>query len=408
MRRKIVVATGNKHKVQELSDLFRTCGMTDLELIPMSQIVGSMDIDETGLTFEENALIKAQAVFDACSLPTIADDSGLCIDVLSGQPGVRSARFGGLQATDAENRDAVRAAMRQHDVIESPARFVCVLCYIDQYRTLLTAGESSGTIVLNDQGSGGFGYDPMFIPEGFNVSYAQMSSEQKNSLSHRARATTSMVEHLARIEDETDRRNHDRLSRADLLTASIAAVIGRQDVVRSVAVRAIDETDHRRLYETLLQTYLFAGFPVALDALSSVHDVSASWSISHELEPYDVPLFERRGEELCRRVYGQVYERMMQRFDVVSPSMRSWMIIEGYGKTLSRPWLSAIERELCIVCMLAALGRGTQLYSHVRGAIALGAHEAELQECMDTVLELCGPKAYELLSGTYHTLVLRD
>ncbi|MBU3699743.1 MAG: RdgB/HAM1 family non-canonical purine NTP pyrophosphatase [Candidatus Kapabacteria bacterium] len=401
MKRQVVVATGNSHKVQELSDLFAREGLTDIELLPMSQVIGPLKIEEDGLTFAENALIKARAVYESCMLPTIADDSGLCIDVLEGQPGVRSARFGGPQATDSDNRDAVRRAMIQHGSSDSAARFVCVLCYIDQYRTFFTIGESAGKVVVDDQGSGGFGYDPMFIPDGFDLSYAQMSAEQKNAISHRGRATSEMIARLRDIELGTSSANAHELSRADLYAASAAAVIGRQDVVRAVASRAADEYQRSQVRETLLQTYLFAGFPAALDALATAHEVMGNRMTIDELEPFDAMLFQRRGEELCRKIYGRVYERMMERFEAISPSMRSWMIIEGYGKTLSRPGLSTLERELCIVCMLAVLGRTTQLYSHVRGAIAVGATMHDIAECMDVVVELSGRQAYELLKSTY-------
>jgi XTP/dITP diphosphohydrolase len=405
MRKKIVVATGNSHKVQELSEILHRCGLADVELIPMNQVIGPMEIEEDGQTFQDNAHIKAMAVFNATGLATLADDSGLCIDVLLGEPGVRSARYAGLGASDADNRAAVRVAMADRGAAYSPARFVCVLCYIDPLRTLFTVGESPGRIDADDRGSGGFGYDPMFTPDGFDQRYAEMNPEDKNAISHRGRAAERMAQYLLALESDQTQSSPFELTLEDLCRASIASALGRQQVIDSLARKAQDAQQRLRLTEVLLQSYLFAGFPAALDALTTAHSAGASGAMSDRVESYDTGLFEQRGQILCREIYGSVYEKMMDRFDTISPSMRSWMIIEGYGKTLSRGGLSSRERELCIVSILAALGRSSQLYSHVRGAIAVGATEHDLEMCQNLVVEFCGRAAHELLRSTVRAVI---
>ncbi len=405
MTRKIVVATGNSHKVQELSEILNRCGLSDVELVPMSAVIGPMEIEEDGQTFQDNAHLKAMAVFKATGLATLADDSGLCIDVLGGDPGVRSARYAGLGASDADNRAAVRAAMASNGASSSPARFVCVLCYIDPLRTLFTVGESLGRIDVDDQGSGGFGYDPMFTPDGFDQRYAEMTPEEKNTISHRGRAAERMAELLIALESDREYSSVSGLTLEDLCRASIASALGRPEVIESLSRRAQDPLQRLRLTEVLLQSYLFAGFPAALDSLATAHAAGRSSALSDHVESYRADLFEERGQMLCREIYGSVYDKMMARFETISPSMRSWMIIEGYGKTLSRAGLATRERELCIVSILAALGRSSQLYSHVRGALAVGATEDDLEMCQNVVVELCGRRAYDLLQSTVRAVV---
>ena len=400
MKRQIVVATGNPHKVQELMQLLHAHGLNDVELVPMSQFPIEIEIEEDGMTFEENALIKAKAVFQATGLPTLADDSGLCIEALGGDPGVRSARYAGPRATDAENRDAARKALAAAGFETSPAKFVCVLCYIDPLRTLLTVGESTGIVSLDDRGSGGFGYDPMFTPDGYDVRYAELSAEQKNALSHRARAFEQMARRLTAIFGDAPPSGPPGLSLSDLCTISIAAAIGRGDIIRHVSQRATDQDQRRMLTEAILQSYLFAGFPAALDALNQVGTHREHSLLEDRVEPYDISHFESRGVALCRRIYGHVFDKMMQRFESLSPSLRSWMTIEGYGKTLSRPGLGTIERELCIICMLAALGRDSQLFSHLRGALAIGATLDQIAACVDAVTEICGSGARLRITST--------
>jgi 4-carboxymuconolactone decarboxylase len=149
----------------------------------------------------------------------------------------------------------------------------------------------------------------------------------------------------------------------------------------------------------MLQTYLFAGFPIGLESLSVLDALLQQRGLASatmDVEPYDVSVFQVRGKELCSTVYGSVYEKMMQRFTAISPEITLYTIVEGYGKILSRPGLDGIMRECAIVCILATLGRRSQLYSHVRGARNLSATPQQLQVCADAILECAGIEALDM------------
>lgn len=191
----IVAATGNAHKLAEIEAITAQFG---LKVITKAQAgAGDLDVEETGTTFEENSLLKAETIMKATGLPAIADDSGLETDALNGAPGVYSARFSGEDATDASNNEKLLQMMADVPDAERGARFVSVvtLCYPDG--TVLAArGECPGTILRELRGDGGFGYDPLFLPEGFDRTYAQITAEEKNSISHRARALQGLKEQL--------------------------------------------------------------------------------------------------------------------------------------------------------------------------------------------------------------------
>lgn len=156
-----------------------------------------------------------------------------------------------------------------------------------------------------------------------------------------------------------------------LLCAVAGATLGNQQLVYDSALAYFTRTSHGEpLYEALLQTYLFAGFPASIEALKTARDIARQCGIeltSHHHEEYDVGLFDERGTKLCKHIYGSVYERFRQNFQALSPELDQWMIIEGYGKVLSRPTsLSLSEREMCAVVALAIGGWVHQLYSHMR------------------------------------------
>lgn len=396
----VLIATGNSHKVEELSLAFTHEGLA-IHLVPMTHYVGTIEIEETGVTFEENAFIKALTIHRLTGLPVIADDSGLEIDVLDGAPGVLSARYSGDGATDASNRDAVRLALTGKGVNKSTARFRCVLCYMDDMRTLFGVGASEGIIAMEERGGHGFGYDPMFTPVNSTRTYAEHSQAEKLAISHRGSAVKNLAIHLVALEEDSGHSTvDDPLPTTDaLIMASVSAVIGNFGQLRSTIRHYVREMqDAILLHEALLQSYLFAGFPVALEALAVADEEcrlllgDLSWKSA---ENFDVQAFTARGELLCQRVYGSVYERMMDRLTAITPELSSWMIVEGYGKTLSRPELDIVRRELCIVGILAALERENQLRSHVRGAFLVGADEADLRSCADVVTEMCGKRQGE-------------
>ncbi len=393
----VVIATGNAHKVEELMQLFSEQGL-DINCIAMTDVVGPITIEETGLTFEENAYIKALAVHQLTGLPVIADDSGLEVDVLNGEPGVLSARYSGIGATDATNRAALANALDAHGVSESSARFRCVLCYMDELRTVFGIGASEGIVRRIERGSAGFGYDSMFTPSGESRTYAELTQSEKIAISHRGGAVADLSAHLSAIKNESQHSaKSDPLPTTDaLIMASVCAATDNVVQLRSTIQNFVrDLGDAVLLHEALLQTYLFAGFPVALEALA-VADEECRMILGDlqraSAEKYDVEMYRARGEELCSRVYGSVYDRMMTRLESITPELRSWMIIEGYGKTLSRPQLDIVTRELCIVGVLAALEHHNQLRSHVRGALLVGATSDQLRSCADVVFELCGKR----------------
>ena len=182
---KIVLASDNAHKLTEFRELFR--GM-DVELISKKESGFTDEVEENGTTFEENAFIKAEAVMRATGLPAIADDSGLCVDALNGDPGVRSARYTGDHADSDEDR--FRLVLKNMEgVKDRTARFVSALCCVFPNGDRISVrGECPGWILTSPRGDQGFGYDPIFRPEGFDCSMAEMTMEEKNAVSHRGRA----------------------------------------------------------------------------------------------------------------------------------------------------------------------------------------------------------------------------
>ncbi|MBR0139569.1 MAG: RdgB/HAM1 family non-canonical purine NTP pyrophosphatase [Firmicutes bacterium] len=154
-----------------------------------------LDIEENGKTFEENSLIKAEAIVKACGSPAIADDTGLMIDALGGAPGVYSARFSGEHGNDAANRAKVLELMKGVPFEKRSARFCCVITYLEPCgRKIVAEGRVEGHITEEERGEQGFGYDSIFVPEGHDMTFAQMSPEVKNSMSHRAKALEALSE----------------------------------------------------------------------------------------------------------------------------------------------------------------------------------------------------------------------
>ncbi len=401
MKRRIIVASGNAHKIAELQTLLRDS--IDVDLIPMTDVVGSVEIDETGSTFEENAYIKAMHIHALTGLAVIADDSGLIVDSLHGEPGVYSARYAGTNATDADNRSRVAQKLQDLGLESSTGRFTCVLCYIDSHRTLLAQGHVNGVVTATASGEGGFGYDPMFLPDGYQQSYGQLSQSLKDATSHRAQAARALAGMIRQLDDETAVVHAPSMTILDgVCRASIYAALGDFGSLRSVLLQWVaDAESATAAYEAMLQTYLFAGFPIGLESLATLDAVLHQRELVPEtrgIEDYNTSVFQMRGVDLCSQVYGNVYEKMMTRFNAISPEITLWTIIEGYGKTLSRPGLPGIYRECSIVCILATLGRSSQLYSHVRGARNLSATQDQLQVCADAIIECAGLKAYRMFS----------
>jgi XTP/dITP diphosphohydrolase len=190
---RIVCASANPHKVEELARLLPSW----VELVPRPSDIG--DIDEDAPTLEGNAIIKAVEIANQASEWAIADDTGLEVDALNGAPGVRSARFAGEQATDAENRALLIAKL--DGVTNRSARFRTVVALVSSKGDIhFVGGECAGTIAESERGDGGFGYDSLFIPtDGDGRTFAEMTGPEKDAVSHRGRALAQIPELLARI-----------------------------------------------------------------------------------------------------------------------------------------------------------------------------------------------------------------
>ncbi len=189
--RKIVMASGNKGKLRELARLLENLGV---EVVAQSEF-GVEDADETGTTFAANSLIKARHAAEITGLPAIADDSGLAVDALDGAPGVYSARYSGLNATDAGNIDKLLAALHDVAPADRGAAFHCVASFVVPHEdtVLLAEGEWRGSILSARQGDGGFGYDPVFLDPDSGKSSALLTPEEKNARSHRGQALRKLV-----------------------------------------------------------------------------------------------------------------------------------------------------------------------------------------------------------------------
>jgi XTP/dITP diphosphohydrolase len=194
----LYIATNNAHKVGELKDLLKN-KLPDIQVKGANKFGGMPEVEESAGTFKGNALLKARALHQLVDEGswTLADDSGLVVDALNGDPGIYSARFAGLNATDDDNRKKLLKSM---EGIPSPmrqARFICILALLgpgDQEHAF--PGACEGSISLEERGSDGFGYDPIFIPEGHKNTFGILPSDLKNSISHRARAFEQLVRFL--------------------------------------------------------------------------------------------------------------------------------------------------------------------------------------------------------------------
>jgi XTP/dITP diphosphohydrolase len=193
--RHLLIATSNEGKRAEIEQLLTDLPISlfDLRNFPTIELAA-----ETGTTFVENASLKAIGYATQTGLLTLADDSGLEVDALAGAPGVRSARYTGESATDAERNEALLSALTFVDESKRSARFVSAVVIADSKREILnvSVGECEGRIALAAHGDGGFGYDPVFIPNGGDLTFAELKPEIKNQISHRARALTATRAYL--------------------------------------------------------------------------------------------------------------------------------------------------------------------------------------------------------------------
>jgi XTP/dITP diphosphohydrolase len=192
---RIVLATGNAGKLREFRELLEPLGF---ELAPLSDFTNS-NADETGLSFVENAILKARHASQAANLPAIADDSGIEVDALQGAPGIYSARYAGIGASDDANLQKLLDAVRDVPTDERTARYQCALAYMrwpTDPSPLICQASWEGRLISTPRGGGGFGYDPIFELSGLGKTAAELSADEKNRISHRGKALRELVVQL--------------------------------------------------------------------------------------------------------------------------------------------------------------------------------------------------------------------
>ena len=185
----IVLASGNAHKIKEISDM-----LPEFKVVGYKELGFNEEIVEDGTTFYENALIKAKTVSNALNLPALADDSGICVDALGGEPGIYSARYAG-DGDDKHNNKLLLENMK--DKTDRKAKFVCCMVFYKPNGEIISAtGETLGEIMYEEQGENGFGYDPLFYSYDLNKCLGVASSQEKNTISHRFRAISALKDKL--------------------------------------------------------------------------------------------------------------------------------------------------------------------------------------------------------------------
>ena len=195
---KMVLASKNAHKLVEMKDILSQLGV---DVVLESDVGVDVDVEETGATFEENAYLKAHAVCEASGLPAIADDSGLCVDALNGAPGVYSARYGGPELDEAGRYRLLLENLRGQ--LDRRGKFVSAICCCFPNGDRVEArGECPGTLAYAPRGEDGFGYDPIFFVPEQKKTFAQLTAEEKNAISHRGKALAAFAEKLREYQNQ--------------------------------------------------------------------------------------------------------------------------------------------------------------------------------------------------------------
>ncbi len=190
---KIVLATGNQHKVDEFQQIFSNY---NIQIISLKDLNIKLNVEETGLTFIENALLKAEAIKKFTDLPILADDSGIVVPELNNEPGIYSARYAGENASDKENRTKLLHSIKTNGLHEPKAYFNCSLAFVSETKTLKADGQCHGVISSHEKGKNGFGYDPIFFLPERNKMMAELSEDEKNGISHRRQAINHLLEKM--------------------------------------------------------------------------------------------------------------------------------------------------------------------------------------------------------------------
>lgn len=190
---KLFIGSKNKGKISEIKSVLKPLKLEILSFYDYDNII---DIEETGSTYHENALLKAKGFYNQVKIPVITDDSGLEVNVINNQPGVYSARYAGINATDKDNIEKLLNTISNSDQQNKSARFICIIVYYDGQEEKYFEGICSGKITEFPRGDKGFGYDPVFIPDGYNITFAEMEETLKNKISHRAIALQKLRDYL--------------------------------------------------------------------------------------------------------------------------------------------------------------------------------------------------------------------
>lgn len=191
----IVIATRNDDKYEEIRDILLN---KEIEVLPLKDFPDAPEVEETGATLDENALLKAKSAYEATGLPSLADDTGLMVDELEGAPGVMSARFAGENATYGDNCSLLLSKLNSVQAEKRSAKFVCIAALVDASDSIITRGEVRGVILTEPRGENGFGYDPIFLPDQSELSFGEMTTEEKKLIGHRGKAFSEM---LGKIKD---------------------------------------------------------------------------------------------------------------------------------------------------------------------------------------------------------------
>ena len=196
---KLVLATSNKGKVKEIKYIY-----DDMDVVAYSDLIEPFEIEESGATFKENALIKAREVYEALDdkyVIVIADDSGISVDALGGEPGIYSARYAGIDANDKDNLNKLIDSLKEKGLSSSKAHYTAAIAIVTKDVELTVHGWMYGDVITDTRGENGFGYDPIFIPEGYTATLGELDEKTKKSLSHRSQAlkhTKSLLHSLSK------------------------------------------------------------------------------------------------------------------------------------------------------------------------------------------------------------------
>ncbi|HET6875931.1 MAG TPA: RdgB/HAM1 family non-canonical purine NTP pyrophosphatase [Jatrophihabitans sp.] len=195
MTRTVLLASRNAKKLTELRRILAPC-LPDIEVVGLDDVEPYDEVPESGATFAENARIKAYEGFRNTGLPTVADDSGLAVDALNGMPGIFSARWAGRHGDDEANLRLVLDQVADVPDERLGAAFVCAVAFVDAAGEIVTDGRMPGRLIREPRGSNGFGYDPIFVPDGYQQTSAELDSVTKDSISHRGKALRVLAERL--------------------------------------------------------------------------------------------------------------------------------------------------------------------------------------------------------------------